>query len=61
MKKKSHVKDTQAKKRQPSYQSTRQQGMRQGDGHDGPAYSREDLGFTNRDTRGYDKEHKGNY
>lgn len=60
MKKNSHIKDTQAKKRQPSYQTTRQ-GMRQSENHDGPSFSREDLGFTNRDTRGYDKGHKGTY
>ncbi len=55
-----HIKDTDAKHKKNSYQSIRQ-GLRQSDKADNEGFKREDLGFTGRDTRGYDKQHKGKY
>ncbi|UOF01318.1 hypothetical protein [Bdellovibrio reynosensis] len=59
---KGHIKDTERDKKSDSYQSTgERQNMRQTPEKNNHNYKREDLGFTNRDTRGYDKQHKGNY
>ncbi|MDG0817028.1 hypothetical protein [Bdellovibrio svalbardensis] len=55
-----HIRDTEAKHKQPSYQSFRQ-GLRQSEDKDNENFKREDLGFGGRDTRGYDKQHKGKY
>lgn len=55
-----HIKDTAAKHTKPSYQTIRQ-GLRQSDTKDNEGFKREALGFTGRDTRGYDKQHKGKY
>lgn len=54
-----HIKDNDNKKN-PSYQQN-QQDMRQGPTHDKATHTRSELGFENRDTTGYDREHKGNY
>lgn len=59
-KQKGHIKDTEQAHKNPSYQSKRQN-LRQSSDQDHTTFKREDLGFTNRDTRGYDKQHKGKY
>lgn len=55
-----HIKDTERDHKNPSYQ-TKRQNLRQGPEQDRTSFKREELGFTNRDTRGYDKQHKGKY
>lgn len=59
---KKHINDTERAKKHDSYQTTgSRQNMRQSGSKNTHNFKREDLGFTNRDTRGYDKQHKGNY
>lgn len=59
---KRHIRDTDANHQEPSYQSKGdRQNMRQTRNKSSHNFGRDDLGFTNRDTRGYDKQHKGNY
>ncbi len=55
-----HIRDTDQAHKNPSYQ-TKRQNLRQSEVQDRTNFRREDLGFTNRDTRGYDKQHKKNY
>ncbi|KYG68050.1 hypothetical protein AZI87_01945 [Bdellovibrio bacteriovorus] len=59
---KGHIKDTERDKKQDSYQTTGgRQNMRQTPEKNTHNYTRDDLGYSDRDTRGYDKHHKGNY
>lgn len=59
---KGHTLDTEREHRHDSYQSTgRRQNLRQDEKRNTHNFKREELGFTNRDTRGYDKFHKGKY
>ena len=55
-----HIKDTETEHKNPSYQ-TKRQNLRQSEEKDRESFRREDLGFTKRDTRGYDKQHKNKY
>lgn len=57
-----HIHDTDRAHKERSYQTTRdRQNLRQTSTTNTHNFKREDLGFTNRDTRGYDKQHKGKY
>ncbi|MGZ3773601.1 MAG: hypothetical protein ACXVCY_16720 [Pseudobdellovibrionaceae bacterium] len=59
---KGHILDTEREHTHDSYQSVpRRQNLRQDDKRNTHNFKREDLGFTHRDTRGYDKTHKGKY
>lgn len=59
---KGHILDTEKEKSQDSYQSTgNRQNLRQDKKRNTHNHKREELGFTDRDTRGYDKFFKGNY
>lgn len=55
-----HIKDSERDHPNPSYQ-TKRQNLRQDNTRDRESFRREDLGFTNRDTRGYDYQHKNKY
>ncbi|MNL40907.1 hypothetical protein D3C87_1632860 [compost metagenome] len=56
---KSHIHDTNSAKKIDSYQT--RNAARDMETKSPPTFKREDLGFTKRDTRGYDKMYKGNY
>ncbi len=57
-----HIIDTERAHQNPSYQTSGdRQNMRQSRRSNTHNYRREDLGYLNRDRRGYDKQHKGNY
>lgn len=57
-----HIYDTDQAHKERSYQTDRdRQNLRQSKTANTHNFKREDLGFTNRDTRGYDKQHKGKY
>jgi hypothetical protein len=57
-----HIADFDRDHRKPSYQSKGdRQNLRQDGSRSTHNFKREDLGFINRDTRGYDKHHGGKY
>lgn len=59
---KGHILDAEKVKTHDSYQfAGNRQNLRQRADKNTHNFQREDLGFTNRDTRGYDKIHKGKY
>ncbi|MNK01236.1 hypothetical protein D3C87_190310 [compost metagenome] len=55
-----HIRDSDRKHQEPSYQTVRQD-MRQSEKKNTHNFGRDDLGFTNRNTKGYDKQYKGDY
>ncbi|MBV2169169.1 MAG: hypothetical protein KUL82_10730 [Bdellovibrio sp.] len=57
-----HIQDADRTHPNPSYQSKKdRQNMRQSEDRNATNFKREDLGFSHRDTRGYDKQHKEKY
>ncbi|MGZ3770029.1 MAG: hypothetical protein ACXVCP_10210 [Bdellovibrio sp.] len=59
---KGHILDTEKEHIQDSYQNRGyRQNLRQGNKKNTHNFKREELGFTDRDTRGYDRFHKQNY
>lgn len=61
-KKMEHIQDLERFHRGISYQSLGdRQNLRQSETRNATNFRREDLGFSDRDTRGYDKQHGGKY
>lgn len=57
-----HIVDKEEYKTHDSYQTGgSRQGLRRGHHTSGHDYRREDLGYRDRDVRGYNKQHKGRY
>ena len=57
-----HIRDFDKDHHQQSYQSLdSRQNLRQTKTHNTHNFGRDDIGFTGRDTRGYDRQHQKKY